>query len=85
VRELDDACDLHEGSELLVRISDDDVHQWRVQRGGLLHEYLHPRPNFMRRNRARDVHPRSQRLLGLCGHGLPDRGELLDRDGEGRV
>jgi hypothetical protein len=79
---------LREGhARLHIRIgARDGVHQWRVQRGLMLHEYVHVRANRVRCERARGVHPGDQRLLGLRGlAGLRDGAKLRGSAGVGRV
>jgi hypothetical protein len=65
-----DVCELYVACNLLdrraglrVRVRRFYVHELR--RGSLLHELVRPGSNHVRWKRARDVHARQQRLLGL--------------------
>jgi hypothetical protein len=73
-------------AELRVRIGNFAVHQWRVQRGHVLHQRVHPGSNVVHQRQSRDVRPRAQRLLGVrCAGGLRRAPELHRSTGDIRV
>jgi hypothetical protein len=41
------------------------VHQWRLQCGRVLYQYLHAGPNVVRLGQSRDVRAREQWMLGV--------------------
>jgi hypothetical protein len=87
VRELEHAGNvLDRCAELRVRIGNFAVRQWRVQRGHVLHQHVHPGSNVLHQRQSRDVHPRGQWLLGLRrAGGLRHAPELHRSTGDIRV
>ena len=87
VRELEHARNVLEGRpELRIRIGDFAVRRRRVQRGRVLHQRVRSGSDSVRQRQSRNVHPGSQRLLGVRRGGrLRPAPELHRGRGDGHV